>query len=60
MHAFFHIRTVIIPQPISITHRLVCVRVCVKLIFLNPLRRFVYNRNFVCGIIPDVMAVSEE
>jgi hypothetical protein len=25
MHAFFHIRTVIIPQPISITHSLVCV-----------------------------------
>jgi len=25
MHAFFHIRTVIITQPISITHSLVCV-----------------------------------
>jgi hypothetical protein len=25
MYAFFHIRTVIIPQPISITHSLVCV-----------------------------------
>jgi hypothetical protein len=44
MHAFFHIRTVIIPQPISITHSLVCV--CVKLILFFLIQCW---NTFVCA-----------
>ena len=43
MHAFFHIRTVIIPQPISITHSLVCV--CeVNFVLFNSMLKYVINR----------------
>ena len=42
MHAFFHIRTVIIPQPISITHSLVCVCVCeINCVLFNSMLKYV-------------------
>ena len=47
MHAFFHIKTVIIPQPISITHSLVCVCVCVcevNFVLFNSMLKYVINR----------------
>ena len=43
MHAFFHIRTVIIPQPISINHSLVSV--CeVNFVLFNSMLKYVINR----------------
>ena len=43
MHAFFHIRTVIIPQLISITHCFVCV--CeVNFVVFNSMLKYVINR----------------
>ena len=47
MHAFFQIRTVIIPQPISITHSLVCVCVCVceaNIVLFNSMLKYMINR----------------
>ena len=43
MHAFFQIRTVIIHQPISITHSLVCV--CeANIVLFNSMLKYMINR----------------